>query len=43
MAARHPETVRELARAWAEWAARCGVVPRERILELERWGLAAPD
>ncbi|MFI7226444.1 arylsulfatase [Nonomuraea angiospora] len=43
VAARHPETVRELARAWAEWAARCGVVPRERILELERWGLAAPD
>jgi arylsulfatase A-like enzyme len=39
VAAEHPELARELAHAWAEWSARCGVVPRERILELERWGL----
>jgi arylsulfatase A-like enzyme len=36
----NPDVVRELAREWSEWAARCGVVPRERILELARWGLA---
>jgi arylsulfatase len=40
LAADRPEVVRELAFAWAEWSARCGVVPRERIVELARWGLA---
>ncbi|WP_216853605.1 arylsulfatase [Phytoactinopolyspora halotolerans] len=35
----HPDLVRELAYEWAAWSARCGVVPRERILELSRWGL----
>lgn len=40
LAADRPEVVRELAFAWAEWSARCGVVPRERIVELGRWGLA---
>ena len=43
LAAEHPSLVRELARAWAEWSARCGVVPRERIVELTRWGIAKPD
>lgn len=36
----HPDLVRELAYAWAEWSHRCGVVPRERIVELARWGIA---
>ncbi|WP_129669373.1 arylsulfatase [Phytoactinopolyspora endophytica] len=40
VAEEHPELVRELAHEWAAWSARCGVVPRERILELTRWGLA---
>jgi arylsulfatase A-like enzyme len=43
LAAEHPEVVRELAGAWAEWSARCGVVPRERILELDRWGITTPE
>ncbi len=29
-----------MAYAWAEWAERCGVVPREPIVELARWGIA---
>lgn len=41
VAAENPALVRELAREWATWSARCGVVPRERILELTRWGIAA--
>ncbi|SFJ45558.1 arylsulfatase [Amycolatopsis sacchari] len=40
VAGSQPDVVRELAREWAAWAARCGVVPRERILELARWGIA---
>ncbi|WP_199435303.1 arylsulfatase [Qaidamihabitans albus] len=43
LAGERPGLVRELAYAWAEWAARCGVVPRERIVELSRWGIAQPD
>ncbi|NDL59485.1 sulfatase-like hydrolase/transferase [Phytoactinopolyspora mesophila] len=39
LAGERPGLVRELAYEWAAWAARCGVVPRERILELARWGL----
>jgi arylsulfatase len=39
-AAERPDVVRELAYAWAAWSERCGVVPRERILELTRWGIA---
>ena len=33
----------ELAYEWASWSARCGVVPRERIVELSRWGIAKPE
>ncbi|PXY24613.1 arylsulfatase [Prauserella muralis] len=43
LAEQRPGLVRELAHAWAEWSARCGVVPRERIVELNRWGIAQPD
>jgi arylsulfatase A-like enzyme len=43
LSADRPELVRELAYAWAEWSARCGVVPRERIVELARWGIATQD
>ena len=34
LAAQHPERVREMAAMYAAWAERCGVIPRERILEL---------
>lgn len=43
VAAENPALVRELAYAWAEWSARCGVVPRERIVELSRWGITKPE
>jgi len=32
----HPSVVRELAADYEAWAKRCGVIPRERILELYR-------
>lgn len=38
-----PDLVRDMAYAWAEWAARCQVVPRERVVELARWGIATRD
>jgi arylsulfatase A-like enzyme len=34
LAAQHPERVREMSEQYAAWAARCGVIPREKILEL---------
>lgn len=34
VAAEHPDLVDELSTAYEEWAARCGVIPRERVLEL---------
>ena len=34
LAARHPDRVAEMNRLYAEWAERCGVIPREKILEL---------
>jgi arylsulfatase len=34
LAAGHPELVGELSAAYREWAARCGVLPRERVLEI---------
>src|SRR5829696_4372961 len=34
LAAQHPERVREMAGQYEAWAQRCGVIPRERILEL---------
>jgi arylsulfatase A-like enzyme len=40
LSADRPDVVRELAFVWAEWSARCGVVPRERIVELARWGIS---
>ncbi|MGW0825798.1 hypothetical protein [Streptomyces sp. NPDC002845] len=43
LAGQRPELVRELGHAWAEWSARCGVVPRERIVELARWGITKPE
>jgi arylsulfatase len=36
LAALHPERVQEMAAKYEEWAARCGVIPREKILELMR-------
>jgi arylsulfatase len=39
----HPDVVFDLARVWVTWAAGNGVVPYERIAELERWGIASPD
>jgi len=30
----HPDRVREMAALYDEWAARCGVIPREKILDL---------
>jgi arylsulfatase A-like enzyme len=34
LAAQHPEKVREMSAEYAAWAERCGVIPREKILEL---------
>ena len=35
---RHPERVREMRRQYAAWASRCGVIPREKILEVMKAG-----
>src|SRR5699024_7507979 len=32
----HPEKVKDMAKTYNEWAKRCGVIPREKILELMR-------
>ncbi|HUP30866.1 MAG TPA: hypothetical protein VM122_11870, partial [Usitatibacter sp.] len=42
LAAKHPERVREMLTAYDAWAKRCGVIPRERILELMRAQKAPP-
>ncbi|AOB31322.1 arylsulfatase [Bordetella sp. H567] len=34
LAATHPERVQDMAARYEEWARRCGVIPREKILEL---------
>lgn len=34
LAAAHPELVAELGAAYEEWAARTGVIPREKVLAL---------
>ncbi len=34
LAAQHPDRVREMSAQYAAWAERCGVIPREKILEL---------
>ena len=36
LAAAHPKVVADLARRYEEWARRCAVIPRERILEMMR-------
>jgi arylsulfatase A-like enzyme len=36
LAAQHPERVADMRARYDEWAARCGVIPREKILELMR-------
>jgi len=34
LAARHPERVADMARQYEDWAGRCGVIPREKIVAL---------
>ena len=34
LAAQHPERVRDMNEQYQAWAKRCGVIPREKILEL---------
>jgi arylsulfatase len=34
LSATHPERVQDMAARYQEWARRCGVIPREKILEL---------
>ena len=34
LAAQHPDRVREMAAMYDAWAARCGVIPREKVLEI---------
>ncbi len=34
LASRHPEMVKDMSARYDEWAQRCGVIPREKILEL---------
>lgn len=36
LASRHPERVSEMAAQYDAWAARCGVLPREKVLEMMR-------
>ena len=36
LAAQHPDRVADMCRRYDEWAARCGVIPREKILQLMR-------
>jgi arylsulfatase len=36
LAAAHPERVRDMAAQYDVWAQRCGVIPREKILDLMR-------
>ncbi|MBU1360439.1 MAG: arylsulfatase [Gammaproteobacteria bacterium] len=36
LAAQQPERVQDMAARYDEWAARCGVIPREKILQLMR-------
>ncbi|NLF29584.1 MAG: arylsulfatase [Planctomycetes bacterium] len=36
LAGEHPQVVEELAAAWDAWAGRCGVIPRERILDIQK-------
>ena len=36
LAAQHPERVADMARQYEAWAARCGVIPREKIVALMR-------
>ena len=34
LAAKHPDRVQEMKAQYDTWAKRCGVIPREKILEL---------
>jgi arylsulfatase len=34
LAAQHPDRVREMSAQYQAWAERCGVIPREKILEM---------
>ena len=34
LAAQHPDRVRDMTEQYQAWARRCGVIPREKILEL---------
>ena len=36
LAAQQPERVADMARQYDAWAARCGVIPREKIVALMR-------
>jgi arylsulfatase A-like enzyme len=42
LAARHPERVAQMAAEYDAWAERCGVIPRERIVELMHEQAAPP-
>jgi arylsulfatase len=42
LAARQPERVAEMAAQYDAWAERCGVIPREKILDLMRQQNARP-
>ena len=42
LAAKHPDRVREMAAQYEAWAKRCGVIPREKILQVMRELKAPP-
>jgi arylsulfatase A-like enzyme len=42
LAAKHPDRVREMAAQYEAWAERCGVIPREKILQVMRELKAPP-
>jgi len=41
LAASHPDRVREMTAAYDAWAKRCGIVPREKIVEIFKSGKVA--
>lgn len=42
LAGRHPDRVRDMAAQYETWAARCGVLPREKVLAIMKAQSSAP-
>ena len=42
LAAQYPERVHEMSAQYDEWALRCGVIPREKVLEMMKAQTSEP-